>query len=197
MVKRLVFIVFLLTSGLLIAQSGSKTANSTSGLKVINVDSTATVYNANRASTAAFYSAVLPGLGQAYNKKYWKIPIVYGALGTGIAVYIWNDNQYQELREAFRIRLAGGTNDAFSNPDGTPIISNEGLERAQKNAQRNKELSLLITAGIYILQIIDANVDGHLKNFNVSDDLSLKPVIIPGQQGFSNAHPGISLSYTF
>jgi hypothetical protein len=168
-----------------------------SNLKVIANDSLQKSYDANRPARAAFYSAVVPGLGQVYNKKYWKVPIVYAALGTGIAVYSWNDNQYQELRSAFRIRLAGGTDDVFSNPDGTPIISNQGLERAQKQAQRNKELSLLITAGLYILQIIDANVDGHLSDFNVDGDLSLSPTFINDPQGFSNFQPGLSLTYSF
>lgn len=190
--KRLFYILFILCSMSCFAQTTND-----SNLKVIANDSLQKSYDANRPARAAFYSAVVPGLGQVYNKKYWKVPIVYAALGTGIAVYSWNDNQYQELRTAFRIRLAGGTDDVFSNPDGTPIISNQGLERAQKQAQRNKELSLLITAGLYILQIIDANVDGHLSDFNVDGDLSLSPTFINDPQGFSNFQPGLSLTYSF
>jgi len=168
-----------------------------SDVEFINADSIKVPYDANRASRAAFYSAVLPGLGQAYNKKYWKVPVVYAGFGVTVGIYLWNDRQYNDLREAFRIRLAGGTNDMFSNPDGTPILTDAALERAQKTSQRNKELSLLITVGWYIIQIIDANVDGHLKNFNVNDDLSLQPVLIPMQQGFSSTQPGLSLTYTF
>ncbi|GAK90555.1 hypothetical protein JCM19297_1871 [Nonlabens ulvanivorans] len=165
--------------------------------KVIAADSVNTAIDANRPARAAFYSAILPGLGQAYNGRYWKVPLVYGALGTSVAVYLYNEDQYQELRDAFRIRLAGGTNDAFSDADGNPIISDAGLERAQRTAQRNKELTLLITAGIYILQIIDANVDGHLDDFNVDRNLSLAPTIINIEHVPSGANVGLSLIYNF
>lgn len=124
---------------------------------------------------AAFYSAVLPGLGQAYNERYWKIPIVYAALGVGAYFYINNTNEYHRYRDAYRIRLAGGTNDEFSDENGAPLISNSGLEDAQEFYQRNQEISLLVIIGLYALNIIDANVDAHLRQFNVSEDLSLKP----------------------
>jgi hypothetical protein len=95
-------------------------------------------YDANRPSKAAFYSAVIPGLGQAYNKQYWKVPLALAAVGLPIYAYTINDKEYNRLRDAFRIRLAGGTDDEFSNEDGTPIISTEGLERAQRTSQRTK-----------------------------------------------------------
>lgn len=124
---------------------------------------------------AAFYSAILPGLGQAYNKKYWKIPIVYAALGTGIYFYIDNNKEYKRYRGAYKRRLAGFTDDEFYGDGTTPIISNDGLIRAQKTLRRNKEISLLVTIGIYALNIIDANVDAHLLQYNIDDNLALKP----------------------
>lgn len=129
---------------------------------------------------AAFYSAVLPGLGQAYNKKYWKIPIVYAALGTGVYFYVTNNNEYNRYRDAYKSRLAGFTNDEFyldsnGNQLTTPRVSDDGLRRGQKLFRRNKELSLLITIGIYALNIIDANVDAHLLQYNVDENLSLAP----------------------
>ncbi len=132
-------------------------------------------------SRAAFYSAILPGLGQAYNKRYWKIPIVYAAIGTGVYFYIRNDNELDRYRDAFKRRLAGFTDDEFygtdvnGNPLATPRISNDGLIRAQRQFRRNKELSLLITIGLYALNIIDANVDAHLLQYNVDDNLAVKP----------------------
>ncbi len=132
-------------------------------------------------SKAAFYSAVLPGLGQAYNRKYWKIPVVYAALGTSIYFYVDNDKKYDRVRDAFKSRLAGHTNDEYwgvdsnGNPLATPLISDQGLERAQKTLRRNKELSLLITFGIYALNILDANVDAHLLQYNIDENLALKP----------------------
>jgi len=166
-------------------------------LQLVPIDSVKTSFDPNRPARAAFYSAIVPGLGQVYNKRYWKVPIVYGALGTGVAIYLYNDNQFNELRDAFRIRLAGGTNDAFSDEDGNPIISDLGLERAQRTAQRNKELTLLITVGIYILQIIDANVDGHLDDFNVNRNLSLTPSILNIEHVPSGNNIGLSLTYNF
>jgi len=132
-------------------------------------------------SKAAFYSAVLPGLGQAYNKKYWKIPVVYAALGTGIYFYIDNNNEYKRYRNAYKSRLAGFKTDEFygtdtnGNPLSTPFVSTDGLIRAQQQLRRNKEVSLLVTIGLYALNIIDANVDAHLLQYNVDDNLSLSP----------------------
>lgn len=132
-------------------------------------------------SKAAFYSAVLPGLGQAYNKKYWKIPIVYAALGTGIYFYVDNTNEYNRYRDAFKSRLAGFDTDEFwgtdinGDPLPNPRVSDDALIRAQKTLRRNRELSLLITIGIYVLNIIDANVDAHLLQFNVDERLGIRP----------------------
>jgi hypothetical protein len=129
-----------------------------------------------RPSKAAFYSAVLPGLGQAYNKKYWKIPIVWGAIGTGVYFYVRNDKQFDRYRDAYKSRLAGFKNDEFYGPnEDSPFISDDGLIRAQQQFRRNKEVSLLVTLGLYALNIIDANVDAHLLQFNVDQNLSLSP----------------------
>lgn len=119
---------------------------------------------------AAFYSAVLPGLGQAYNKKYWKIPIVYAGLGIGIYFYVDNNKEYNRYRDAYKSRLAGFENDEFFG-----VVTTDGLQEAQKNYGRNREISLLVTIAIYALNIIDANVDAHLLQFNVDDNLSLRP----------------------
>ena len=129
---------------------------------------------------AAFYSAILPGLGQAYNKKYWKIPIVYAAIGTGVYFYISNNKEYNRYRDAYKSRLAGFTNDEFyfdsqGNQLSSPRVTTEGLERGQQFYRRNKELSLLVTIGMYALNIIDANVDAHLLQYNVDENLSLAP----------------------
>ncbi|MDP5157090.1 MAG: DUF5683 domain-containing protein [Flaviramulus sp.] len=131
-------------------------------------------------SKAAFYSAILPGLGQVYNKKYWKVPIVFGAIGTGVYFYISNNKEYNRYRDAYKSRLAGFTNDEFyfdsqGNQLTTPRVTIDGLERAQKFYRKNKEISLLVTIGLYALNIIDANVDAHLLQYNVDENLSLAP----------------------
>ncbi len=130
-------------------------------------------------SKAAFYSAILPGLGQIYNRRYWKVPIVYGAIGTGVYAYVYNDDLYDRFRYAFKRRRAGFTDDEFYDVNGSgivpgsPDLSDEALQDAQERYQRDRDLALLITIGLYAFNIIDANVDAHLKQFNVNDDLSL------------------------
>jgi len=119
---------------------------------------------------AAFYSAVLPGLGQAYNKKYWKIPIVVGAITGGILVYDFNNKEYKRFRDAYKRRLAGFEDDEFQD-----LVTTDGLIEAQRKLRQRKELALLVTVGIYALNIIDANVDAHLLQYNIDDNLSLSP----------------------
>ncbi|WP_372973331.1 DUF5683 domain-containing protein [Muriicola sp.] len=130
-------------------------------------------------SKAAFYSAILPGLGQIYNRRYWKVPIVYAAIGTGVYAYVYNDDLYDRFRSAFKRRRAGFTDDEFYDVNGSgivpgsPDLSDEALQDAQERYQRDRDLALLITIGLYAFNIIDANVDAHLKQFNVNEDLSL------------------------
>lgn len=127
-------------------------------------------------SRAAFYSALLPGLGQAYNKRYWKVPLVYAALGTGVYAYNFNNTQYNRYRDAFKARKAGLVTDEFYdiNGDGLgPDVSDTALEDAQVRFQEDRDLSLLITIVLYALNIIDANVDAHLKQYNVSEELTI------------------------
>ncbi len=126
-------------------------------------------YNPLAPSKAAFYSAVVPGLGQAYNKKYWKIPIIYAGMATGVYFYLQNDDDYNRFRDAYKSRLAGFTDDEFQG------ISTERLIDAQRNAKKNKDYSIVAVVLVYMLNIIDANVDAHLQQYNVSEDLSISP----------------------
>lgn len=134
-----------------------------------------------RPSKAAFYSAILPGLGQAYNKKYWKVPIAISLITGGIIVYDFNNKQYNRYRDAFKRRLAGFTDDEFfgvdanGNPPASPAISNDALIRAQRQFRRNRDIAMLFTVGFYALNIIDANVDAHLLQFNVDENLAMRP----------------------
>jgi hypothetical protein len=153
-------------------------------------------------SRAAFYSAILPGLGQAYNKKYWKIPLVYAALGTGIYFYIDNTKEYNRYRDAYKSRLAGKDTDEFwgtdieNNPFSTPQISNDALIRAQKALSKNREISLLVTIGIYALNIIDANVDAHLLQYNVDENLALQPHFMINELD-ATTNLGLTLNFNF
>jgi len=157
--------------------------------------------NALAPAKAAFYSAILPGLGQAYNKKYWKIPIVVGAIGTGVYFYVSNNKEYNRYRDAYKSRLAGFRNDEFyldaqGNQLVTPRLSTEKLEDAQKFYRRNKEVSLLVTLGMYALNIIDANVDAHLLQYNVDENLSLSPYYKLNEFDFTG-DLGLTLNFKF
>ena len=149
-----------------------------------------------RPSKAAFYSAIFPGLGQAYNKKYWKIPIVWGAIGTGVYFYVTNDREFDRFRDAYKRRLAGFTDDEFYGDGDTPRVSSDALIRAQQSARRNKEVSLLVTVGLYALNIIDANVDAHLMQFNVDENLSLSPHYQYNQRE-NTTDLGLTLNFKF
>lgn len=149
-----------------------------------------------RPARAAFYSAVFPGLGQAYNKKYWKIPIVYGAIGTGLYFYIDNNKILKRYRNAYKRRLAGFTDDEFYGPGATPFLSDEALIRAQRTLKRNKEMAMLITVGLYALNIIDANVDAHLLQYNMDENLALEPFIDFNNPNYI-AQLGLSLNLKF
>ncbi|MCO6175548.1 DUF5683 domain-containing protein [Flavobacterium sp. NRK F10] len=168
-------------------------SNAQEEVSIVTKDTVQETINPLSPSKAAFYSAVVPGLGQIYNKKYWKLPLVYGGLAAGIYFYTWNNNKYHEYRDEYKRRL-----DGTSDPNH-PIyagLDDDRLIRAQKFHQRNRDLSALITAGIYILNIVDANVDAHLMQFNVNDNLSLAPDIHQNQIDYK-FNTGVKLTFNF
>jgi hypothetical protein len=145
-----------------------------------------------RPSKAAFYSAILPGLGQVYNKKYWKVPLVYGAIGTSAYLYIDNQKKYNIYRDEYKSRLEGNT----SNSDYLAGLSEIQLISAQKQFQRNRDLSALFIVGFYVLNIIDANIDAALSQFNVSERLAFKTSVINNDITLNNNF-GFALNYSF
>ena len=147
-------------------------------------------YDPLRPARAAFYSAVVPGLGQAYNKRYWKIPIVYGALASSLYYYSINNRSYKRYRTAFKQRQAGQT-DEFIN-----TFSTESLESAQKILRQNRDTSLLTFVGLYVLQILEESVSAHLLQFNVNDKISFDPKLM--NEPISNeSYLGLSLNIKF
>ena len=132
---------------------------------------------------AAIYSALLPGLGQAYNKKYWKIPIIYAGFGTLGYFISWNNKNYQVLKLAYS-DLTDDNDDTDSYLDLEAAkyydLDNEsernqfenGLNKQQNYYRRNRDLLIISTAAFYALNIIDASVDAHLFDFDISEDLS-------------------------
>jgi len=135
------------------------------------------IYNPLSPAKAAFYSAILPGLGQAYNKKYWKIPFVYAALGSGIYFYSANNTNYNRVREAYKHRIADKP-DEFDGTNGNPFLTKDALISAQKSYRKDRDLSLLVTVGLYVLQIVEASTNAHLLQYNVDNKLSVNPKLI-------------------
>ena len=169
-------ILFLFFTASFYAQtSDSLSVKTTSGLLIEEQLIKKEVYEPLAPARAAFYSAVVPGLGQAYNKKYWKIPIIYAGMAAGIYFYKQNDDDYDRFRNAYKRRLAGYTDDEFYGDGDEPLISTDRLINAQKSSQKNKDLSIIVTVAFYLLNVIDANVDAHLRQYEVSEDLSLEP----------------------
>ena len=123
---------------------------------------------------ATLYSAVLPGLGQAYNKKYWKIPIVYAGIGTIFYFANTNGNEYRNYRDAFDYKSGTKTNVNEATKELANKYSSENLITIRDYYRRNMELSWIIMALWYGINIIDATVDAHFFEYDISDDLTLK-----------------------
>ena len=145
--------------------------------------------------------ALIPGGGQVYNKKYWKLPIVYAGFGVSGYFAFANRNEFLIYNEAYKCSV-------FEGEDCTNELaqkySSDELKTIQNYYRRNMELSFIIMAGWYVLQILDASVDAHLYYWEVDDDLSveIQPVmqpVIPGleQPGQQKAYNGIKVSFNF
>jgi hypothetical protein len=120
---------------------------------------------------ATIMSVALPGLGQVYNGKWWKVPIIYGGFGGLIYSAVFNDLKCRTYKEAYLIRI---DDDPATTDEFVGRYSDANLKELVSFYQRNRDLSLVFTGVLYALNIIDASVDAHLKDFDVSDDLTLK-----------------------
>lgn len=150
---------------------------------------------------AAIRSAILPGLGQIYNKKYWKLPIVYAALGVSGGVFIFNLSSYKNTRFAYQAKYkaaqpgatAADSVDYFKIKSPLERYSLETLRYYRDSYRRDIDYSVLVFVILWGLNVVDATVDSHLKAFDVSPDLSLK--IKPGHSQMSGT-TGLSLVLT-
>lgn len=154
------------------------------------------IYNPLSPSKAAFYSAVFPGGGQAYNKKYWKVPLAWAAVGIPTYFYLNNNSEYKRYRKAYKLRKTGLV-DEFTLDDGTELISLTGLERAQKTLRGNRDLSLLVVIIGYVLQIVEASVNAHLLQFDASDNITVNPTIMSNPIKIEAPSVGFSFKYSF
>ena len=165
--------------------------------------STNEVSDVKKATTLA---CIFPGAGQIYNKSYWKVPFVVGGFAAMIYCIDWNNRGYQRFKKAYRL-----LSDYEKNPDAYPDgptdefhgrYSADFIRNLRNNYRRNRDLCIIISAGLYVLQIVDAHVDAHLKDYDVSDDLSmnLEPLVdytyVPSAGG-NRAVFGFNLSFKF
>lgn len=141
---------------------------------------------------AIIRSAIIPGWGQYTNKKYWKIPLVYGALGTTGYLFFRNLSQYKEARMAYR--LASDTIASNDNLIPEPYYSvrsqPQRIATFRNQVRQNIDYSVLFFILFWGLNVVDASVDAHLKTFDVSDDLSFQ--IKPGYSPLARTN-GVSI----
>lgn len=125
---------------------------------------------------ASLLSMAVPGMGQIYNKKYWKLPIIYAGFGTLIYFVNYNNKIYQKYKIAYQYRIDGDS----TTVDAFPWASNKSLLDQKDYWRRNRDLCYIGTIVLYIVNIIDASVDANFYDYDISDDLSLRvePVIV-------------------
>ena len=180
-------ILFLLSTHFSIGQSiEKKITDSMPKKKAVDT----TNKNAFDPHKATIRSAIIPGWGQVYNKKYWKVPLVGGALGTTAVIYFYNVETYRALKQTY-IYMTDTV------PDNTqPIdprfsnISPNGVRSLRNSFRQNVDYSVVFFILFWGLNVVDATVDAHLKSFDVNDNLSLD--IKPGFSPMANT-TGISL----
>ena len=154
------------------------------------------IYKPLAPAKAAFYSAIFPGMGQIYNRKYWKAPIVWAALAAPTYFYLLNNTDYNRFRTAYKLRKTG-FQDEFTDDLGNVSVSLETLERAQEQLSENRDLSLMWGVILYVLQIVEASVNAHLLQFNTDDNLSVRPTFVQDPILYDAPKVGFSLKYTF
>jgi hypothetical protein len=139
----------------------------------------------SNAGKASLRSAILPGLGQVYNKKYWKVPIVYGILAIPVSTFSYNSTWYKKTRFAYAARSdKDTTNDKLIAPELQPLAT-ASLKLYRNEFRKGMDFSILGLLVLWGLNVADAAVDGHLKSFDISDDLSMrvKPNLSTGRNG--------------
>jgi hypothetical protein len=144
---------------------------------------------------ALLYAAILPGLGQIYNKKYWKLPLVYGAFGY---MGYWA-GRYQDGYKKYKVQLFYNIENGLSESDQNPEsgFSTSYLRTVTERFRRERDFMIILLGAMYVLQIVDAHVDAHLKEFDLNPNLqvSIEPMVeqnpIAGRQG------GVSLVIKF
>jgi len=143
---------------------------------------------------AMVFSMIVPGLGQAYNRKYWKIPIIYAALGTTVYLFNYNNNSYKEYKHAYIFK----TDKDSTTYDPLPELTADEVITYEKTFKKYRDLSAILTFLFYTLNVADAYVDAHLTTFDVSDKLSMRVSPSMNISAFDKKPTGvITLSFRF
>lgn len=164
---------------------------------------------------ASIYAALFPGLGQIYNRKYWKLPIVYGGYAGLIYVLGWNNNNYKDFFQGYRI-ISQYTNTATMKPEERNFLDNliknpsvsldnpstfkyisTQLKSGKDYYRRNRDLTIIGIAALHVLSIIDASVDANLFDFDISDDLSMRVEPMPIYSGNQQLVMGLNVAINF
>lgn len=137
---------------------------------------------------ASLFSAILPGAGQVYNRKIWKVPIVYGGIGSFSYLAYRNHQGFMVFKKAL-VKRQNGEKDQFSGN-----LNDEALKNEMDRYRRYRDLNLIGATLVYVLQIIDANVDASLSDFDVSDDLSF---FISPENNYKSGNLTLGLKFNF
>jgi len=175
--KTIISILFLLSfTSFSFAQNDSLHISSSEKTK----KDTSSVLFTHSGKKATWMSVAVPGLGQAYNKKYWKIPVIYGLLGTFGYFAHKNEQEYIFYRNAYKDRVEGVTVQDPNSSVYSEMLTDEDLKSEMKRWERNRNFNYIGIFLTYIANIVDASVDANLFYYDISDDLSFKvdPVLI-------------------
>jgi hypothetical protein len=191
----LLIFLFFLTSAYSQDQPEQKTVAEKDSSKLKKKEPDTSKIKVHSPKIAATRSAIFPGLGQIYNKKYWKLPIVYGAIGVTGYVFFDNIKTYKEYKFAYaaRINAQPPSNDSAGYKQLKDIyktLSPNTIRAARDEFRRYVDYSVLVFLILWGLNVVDASVDAHLKSFDVSPDLSLQ--IKPGYSEMAKTN-GVSL----
>ncbi len=193
--QKIAWSLFIAIFTIFLSSTNALRAQTTAGLQM-SEDSVYRYFPDHSPTKATWMSAALPGLGQYYNGKYWKIPIIYAGFSSMLFFVAQNKYEYNRYKEAYAISVEMPEGETSNNP----LVDNYNTEQLlsqREYYQSNLELSYILTGIFYLLQIVDATVDAHLYEYDIDDDLSIhiEPQLMPTPNGIRMA-PGIGIRWT-
>jgi hypothetical protein len=154
--------------------------------KVISIETYSKRFNPRK---AILFSAILPGMGQVYNKKYWKVPLVYGGLiGFGLVIDFYNTQNNKYRNELFDLLNTGAQVSSLTETQLRSII---------EKSSRQRDYFIIITGFFYLLQMIDAHVDAHLKEFELNPKLKVRVEPMMDSNYYTGTSTGIAIKFRF